>query len=96
MVRCLRLISERIIPQLAPPIDLEEHCKQTKLSTIDEFVSKMWVGYRRNDKELAIYFKNASKEVMAEQGFPNTLKLGLWVHPYKLFVNMCRVLVTSD
>jgi hypothetical protein len=81
LVWCLRLISNRIIPQLAPPINVEEHPKQTKFSAIDEFMSKMWAGYlkgiiRRNDRELAAYFKNASEEVMADQGFPNSLKLG--------------------
>jgi hypothetical protein len=33
---------------------------------------------------------------MAEQGFPNTMKLGLWVHPYKLIGNVCRALAPSD
>jgi hypothetical protein len=86
LVRCLRLISERIIPQLVPAINLEEHSKQTKFSTSDEFISEMWARYLkgkicRNEEELANIFKKASKEVVTEQGFPNTLKLGLWVHP---------------
>jgi hypothetical protein len=76
LVRCLRLISHRIIPQLAPPVNVGEHCKQTKFGVIDEFVSEMWAGYlegiiHRNDAELAAYFKKASEEVMADQGFPN-------------------------
>jgi hypothetical protein len=33
---------------------------------------------------------------MLEQGYPNTMKLGLWVHPYKLIANVCRALATSD
>ncbi len=32
LVRCLRLISERIVPQLVPTVNLEEHRKQTKFS----------------------------------------------------------------
>ncbi len=57
-VRCLRIISERIVPQLVPAINLEEHRKQTKFSACDEFASEIWAGYlesmiKRNDKELA-------------------------------------------
>jgi hypothetical protein len=100
-VRCLRIISERIVPQLVPPIDLEEHGKQTKFSACDEFASEIWAGYlgtmiKRNDKEMADTFKRVSEEVMLEQGYPNTMKLGLWVHPYKLIANVCRALATSD
>ena len=43
-VRCLRIISERIVPQLVPAIDLEEHRKQTKFSACDEFASEIWAG----------------------------------------------------
>jgi hypothetical protein len=100
-VRCLRSISERIVPQLVPAINLEEHSKQTKFSACDEFASEIWAGYlgnmiKHNDKELADIFKRVSEEVMAEQGYPNTMKLGLWVHPYKLIANVCRALATSD
>jgi hypothetical protein len=100
-VRCLRIISERIAPQLVPAINLEEHNKQTKFSACDEFASEIWAGYlenmiRRNYKELATIFKRVSEEVMAEQGYPNTMKLGLWVHPYKLIGNVCRALATND
>jgi hypothetical protein len=100
-VRCLRIISQRIVPQLVPAINLEEHRKQTKFSACDEFASEIWAGYlegmvKRNDKELADIFKRVSEEVMAEQGYPNTMKLGLWVHPYKLIANVCRALATSD
>ncbi len=31
-VRCLRIISERIVPQLVPAVNLEEHRRQTKSS----------------------------------------------------------------
>jgi hypothetical protein len=51
---------------------------------------------KRNDKELANIFKKVSEEVMAEQGYPNTMKLGLWVHLYKLIANVCHALATSD
>jgi hypothetical protein len=51
---------------------------------------------KHNDKELADIFKRVSEEVIAEQGYPNTMKLGLWVHPYKLIANVCRALATSD
>jgi len=100
-VRCLRIISERIVPQLIPPINLEEHRQQTKFSACDEFASEIWAGYlstmvKRNDKEMADTFKRVSEEVMLEQGYPNTMKLGLWVHPYKLIANVCRALATSD
>ncbi len=99
-VRCLRIISERIVPQLVPAINLEEHRKQTKFSACDEFASEIWAGYlgpmiKHNDKELADIFKRVSEEVMVEQGYPNTMKLGLWVHPYKLIANVCRALATS-
>jgi hypothetical protein len=101
LVRCLRIISERIVPQLVPAINLEEHRKQTKFSACDEFASEIWAGYlkgmiKHNDKELADIFKRVSEEVMVEQGYPNTMKLGLWVHPYKLIANVCRALATSD
>jgi hypothetical protein len=33
---------------------------------------------------------------MVEQGLPNSIKLGLWVHQYKLIGNVCRALATSD
>jgi hypothetical protein len=87
LVHCLRLISERTVPQLVPTINLEEHSKQAKFS--DEFASEMWAGYlegmiRHNDRELAVIFKRVSEEVMIEQGLPNIMKLGAWVHPYKL------------
>jgi hypothetical protein len=100
-VRCLRIISEKIVPQLVPPINLEEHRKQTRFSAYDEFASEIWAGYlesmiNRNNKELADVFKRVSEEVMLEQGYPNTMKLGLWVHPYKLIANVCRALATSD
>jgi hypothetical protein len=100
-VRCLRIISERIVPQLVPAISLEEHSKQTKFSACDEFASEIWAGYlenmiQHNDKEMAAIFKKVSGEVMAEQGYPNTMKLGLWVHPYKLIGNVCQALATSD
>jgi hypothetical protein len=100
-IRCLRIISERIVPQLVPAIDLEEHCKQTRFSAYDEFASRVWAGYlesmiNRNNKELVDIFKRVSEEVMLEQGYPNTLKLGLWVHPYKLIANVCRALATGD
>jgi hypothetical protein len=100
-VRCLRIISERIVPQLVLAINLEEHSKQTRFSACDEFASEIWAGYletmiKRNDKELADIFKRVSEEVMSEQGYPNTMKLGLWVHQYKLIANVCRALATSD
>ena len=100
-VRCLRIISERIVPQLVPAVNLEEHRRQTKFSACDEFACEIWAGYlgsmiTRNDKELADIFKRVSEEVMLEQGYPNTMKLGLWVHPYKLIANVCRALATSD
>jgi hypothetical protein len=79
-VRCLRIISERIVPQLVPAINLEEHSKQTKFSACDEFAREIWAGYlenmvRRNDKEMVAIFKRVSEEVMAVQGYPNTMKL---------------------
>ena len=82
-VRCLRIISERIVPQLVPAVNLEEHRRQTKFSACDEFACEIWAGYlgsmiTRNDKELADIFKRVSEEVMLEQGYPNTMKLGLW------------------
>ena len=100
-IRCLRIISGRIVPQLVPAIDLEEHRKQTKFSAYDEFASRIWAGYlesmiNRNNKELADIFKRVSEEVLLEQGYPNTMKLGLWVHPYKLIANVCRALAISD
>jgi hypothetical protein len=100
-IRCLRIISERIVPQLVPPMNLEEHRKQTKLSEYDEFASRVWTGYlesmiNRNNKELVDIFKRVSEEVMLEQGYPNTMRLGLWVHPYKLIANVCRALATGD
>jgi hypothetical protein len=100
-IRCLRIISERIVSQLVPAMDLEEHRKQTKFSEYDEFASRVWAGYlesmiNRNNKELVDIFKRVSEEVMLEQGYPNTMKLGLWVHPYKLIANVCRALATSD
>ncbi len=100
-VRCLRIISERIVPQLVPAINLEEHRRQTKFSACDEFAIEIWAGYlgtmiKRNDKEMADTFKRVSEEMMVEQGYPNTMKLGLWVHPYKLIANVCRALATSD
>ena len=101
LVRCLRLISERIVPQLVPTVNLEEHRKQTKFSACDEFASEMWAGYlegmiRHNDKELAAIFRRVSEEVMIEQGLPNTMKLGAWVHPYKLIGYVCKALATNE
>ncbi len=35
LIRCLRIISERIVPQLVPAINLGEHRRQTKFSACD-------------------------------------------------------------
>ncbi len=101
LVRCLRLVSEGIVPQLVRTVNLEEHRKQTKFSACNEFASRMWVGHleemiQQNDRELAAIFKKASEEVMAEQGYPNTMKLSPWVHPYKLIGYVCKALATNE
>jgi hypothetical protein len=61
----------------------------------------MWAGYlegmiRHNDKELAAIFRRVSEEVMIEQGLPNIMKLGAWVHPYKLNGYVCKALATNE
>ncbi len=60
----------------------------------------MWAGYIEGmicwNWPGAGHLLQDRDEVMAAQGFTNTLKLGLWVHPYKLLGRVCKALATSD
>ena len=58
LIKCLRIISQRIAPNLGPPFNLEEHKKQTEFSDADEYMSSAWFGaikgiIRRGDAEMA-------------------------------------------
>jgi len=100
LIRCLRIISQRIIPNLGPPFNLEEHKKQTEFSDADEYMSSAWFGaikgiIRRGDAEMAHYFRTVSDEVFSAQGFPHMLVMGPWLHPLKFFGGMCQALATQ-
>ncbi len=64
-------------------------------------MSEMWAGYlegmiQHYDKELAAIFRRVSEEVIIEQGLPNIMKLGAWVHPYKLIGYVWKALATNE
>ena len=94
LIRCLRMISTRMLPGTGPPFNLEEHKKQTDFSEADERMSSSWLGaiegmIRRGDNELAHLFRTVSDEVMDTLGFPNILQERSWVHPHKILGSMC-------
>jgi hypothetical protein len=100
LIRCLRIISQRIMPRMGPPFDLEEHKKQTEFSEADEYMSSGWLGaiegmIRRGNAEMAHYFKTVSNEVFELQGFPHMTMVGPWLHPLKFFGGMCQCLATQ-
>jgi hypothetical protein len=100
LIRCLRIISQRIAPNLGPPFNLEEHKKQTEFSDADKYMSSAWFGaikgiIRRGDAEMAHYFRTVSDEVFSAQGFPHMLVMGPWLHPLKFFGGMCQALATQ-
>ncbi len=100
LIRCLRIISQRVAPNLGPPLNLEEHKKQTEFSDADEYMSSAWFGaikgiIRRGDAEMAHYFKTVSDEVFAAQGFPHMMLMGPWLHPLKFFGGMCQALAAQ-
>ena len=99
LIRCLRMISTRMLPGTGPPFNLEEHKKQTDFSEADERMSSSWLGaiegmIRRGDNELAHLFRTVSDEVMDILGFPNILQERSWVHPHKILGSMCKHLAS--
>ncbi len=99
LIRCLRMISTRILPGTGPPFNLKEHKKQTDFSEADERMSSSWIGaieemIRRGDNELAHLFRTVSDEVMDVLGLPNILQERPWVHPHKILGGMCRHLAS--
>jgi hypothetical protein len=99
LIRCLRMISTRMLPGMGPPFNLEEHRKQTDFSEADERMSSGWTGaiegmIRRGDNELAHLFRTVSDEVMNILGLPNILQERPWVHPHKILGGMCRHLAS--
>jgi hypothetical protein len=100
LIRCLRIISQRIMPNMGPPFNLEEHKKQTEFSEADEYMSSGWLGaiegmIRRGDAEMAHYFRTVSDKVFVAQGFPHMTVMGPWLHPLKFFGGMCQSLATQ-
>ncbi len=99
LIRCLRMISTRMLPGTGPPFNLEEHRKQTDFSEADERMSSSWLGaiegmIRRGDNELAHLFRTVSDEVMDTLGLPNILQERSWVHPHKILGGMCKHLAS--
>jgi hypothetical protein len=85
-IRCLRLVSQAMLPGKAPPIDLEEHAKQNDYSDEDKQTLLVWIQVLENmadtgDSLLCRQFREACNEIFASQGLPDMMAAGPWVKP---------------
>jgi hypothetical protein len=85
-IRCLRLISQAMMPNKAPPIDLADHAKQDDYSNEDKQTLLIWIKLLEDmadtgDGVLCRQFREACNEVFASQGLPDMLANGPWVKP---------------
>jgi hypothetical protein len=88
-IRCLRLVSQAMLPGKAPPIDLEEHTKQDDYSEEDRQTLLVWIKILEDmadtgDSLLCRQFREACNEVFASQGLPEMMTNGPWVKPSRL------------
>jgi hypothetical protein len=85
-IRCLRLISQAMMPNKAPPIDLVNHAKQDDYSNEDKQALVVWIKVLEDmadtgDSVLCRQFREACNEVFASQGLPDMMTNGPWVKP---------------
>ncbi len=85
-IRCLRLISQAILPNRAPPINLADHAKQDDYSNEDKQTLVVWIKVLEDmaytgDSLLCRQFREACNEVFASQGLPDMMVNGPWVKP---------------
>ncbi len=85
-IRCLRLISQAMLPGRAPPINLADHAKQDDYSDEDKQTLVVWIKVLEymadtGDSLLCRQFREACNEVFASQGLPDMMVNGPWVKP---------------
>jgi hypothetical protein len=85
-IRCLRLISQAMLPGRAPPINLGDHAKQDDYSEEDKQTLVVWIKVLEDmadtgDSLLCRQFREACNEVFASQGLPDMMANGPWVKP---------------
>jgi hypothetical protein len=88
-IRCLRLISQAMLPGKAPPINLEDHARQDDYSEEDKQTLLVWIKILEDmadtgDSLLCQQFREACNEVFASQGLPEMMTNGPWVKPPRL------------
>jgi hypothetical protein len=88
-IRCLRLVSQAMLPGKAPPINLEEHAKQDDYSEEDRQTLLVWIKILEDmadtgDSLLCRQFREACNEVFASQDLPEMMTNGPWVKPSRL------------
>jgi hypothetical protein len=88
-IRCLRLVSQAMLPGKAPPINLEDHAKQNDYSEEDKQTLVVWIKILEDmadtgDSLLCRQFREACNEVFASQGLPEMMTNGPWVKPSRL------------
>jgi hypothetical protein len=80
-IRCLRLVSQAMLPGKAPPINLEDHAKQNDYSEEVVWIKILEDMADTGDSLLCCQFKEACTEVFASQGLPDMMTNGPWVKP---------------
>jgi hypothetical protein len=88
-IRCLRLVSQAMLPGKAQLINLEEHTKQDDYSEEDKQTLLVWIKILEDmadtgDSLLCRQFREACNEVFASQGLPEMMPNGPWVKPSRL------------
>ncbi len=88
-IRCLRLVSQTMLPGKAPPINLEDHARQDDYSEEDKQTLVVWIKISEDmadtgDSLLCHQFREACNEVFASQGLPEMMTNGPWVKPPRL------------
>jgi hypothetical protein len=77
-VRCLRLISQVMMPNSAPPVDLADHTKQDHYSDVDKQALVVWIKVLEDmadtgDSVLCREFREVCNKVFASQGLPDMM-----------------------
>jgi hypothetical protein len=85
-IRCLRLISQVMMPNKAPPINLADHAKQDDYSDEDKQTLVVWIKVLEDmantgDSLLCRQFREACNEVFTSQGLPDMMVNGPWIKP---------------
>jgi hypothetical protein len=96
LVRCLRIVSERLLPGMVTPIDLEQHKKQTGFDEVDDKCCRCWEHgiptiLQSQDRVMSWRFVTISENVLKEMGFVSMLE-SEWVNPLKLVASWFTVI----